>query len=295
MKNEVTSSIKGVLAAALTPRRAGGTAIDSASALDLIAFLESHGVDGITLLGSTGEFPHFDSEDRARLAALICKRSRLPVLVNVSHSTFEGAAGLAQAAADAGAAGVLIMPPYYFRYGAADLRSFFLEFTAQVNIPVYLYNIPQFTSGLAVSTAVDLLATGKFAGIKDSSGLWDYFEAVQRVAGRQFSVFVGGERIYSRACAAGAAGTISGIASALPELMVAIDRRARSGKDTAELDRYASEFLDRTSEFPFPAGIREALGARGLKTGPHAIPLPEAGEFRAWFRDWLPAVERACA
>lgn len=285
-----------MLAAALTPRRDGGIAIDSSAALDLIGFLESHGIDGITLLGSTGEFPHFDSEDRARLAALICKRSRVPVLVNVSHSTLDGAVGLAESAADAGAAGILVMPPYYFRYSAEDLRTFFLEFAAQINVPAYLYNIPQFTSGLPASAAIDLLATGKFAGIKDSSGQWEYFEALQQAAaGHGFSVFVGGERIYSRACAAGAAGTISGIASAVPELMVAIDRRARSGQSTADLDRYVSEFLDRTAAFPFPAGIREALSVRGLKTGPHAVPVKEADEFRAWFRDWLPPVERACA
>lgn len=298
--SEVVSRVQGAIAAAMTPRLPSGVAIDSAAALDLVEFLESQGIDGITLLGSTGEFPHFDLEDRARFAGLISKRSRVPIFVNASHSTLDGAVTLACAAADAGVAGVLVMPPYYFRYSAETLRTFFLEFAEQVKLPAYLYNIPQFTSDLPVSAAIDLLATGKFAGIKDSSGTWENFDALQRAAAAGgFSVFVGGERIYSRACAAGAAGTISGVANALPELIVAIDRRARTGQSTVDLDCYLSEFVNRTLRFPFPAGIREALAVRGLKPGPHAIPpgLTEArelDEFRAWFREWLPEIERAC-
>lgn len=297
----MNTRIHGVILAALTPRLSAGVGVDSAAALDLMDFLESHGVDGVTLFGSTGEFPHFDLEDRARLVGLISKRSRVPVLVNASHSTLEGAVTLARAAADAGAAAVLIMPPYYFRYDPETLRAFFLEFAAHVDIPGYLYNIPQFTSDLPIWDAIDLLATGNFAGIKDSSGSWGNFEALQRAAAADgFSVFVGSDRLYSRACAAGGAGAISGVATVLPELIVAIDRRARSGRSTIDLDRYAGEFLDRTLPFPFPVGIREALAVRGLKTGPHATPLSLTGareleEFRGWFREWLPVIERTCS
>jgi hypothetical protein len=83
-------------------------------------------------------------------------------------------------------------------------------------------------------------------------------------------------------------------------LIVAIDRRARAGRSTTDLDRYVAEFLDQTLRFPFPAGIREALAVRGLKTGPHATPLGLTGEreleeFRGWFREWLPVIERTCS
>ena len=294
----MNSPIQGAIVASITPRRPSGVAIDTAAGLDLLDFLESHGVDGIVLLGSTGEFLHFDLEDRARFAGLISKRSRVPVLVNVSHSTLDGAVTLARAASDSGAAGVLVMPPYYFRYSPETLRAFFMEFAAQVKIPIYIYNIPQFTNDVPVSIAVDLLSAGNFAGIKDSSGTWETFDALQQASANQaFSVFVGSERIYSRALAAGAAGTISGVASVLPELIVAIDRRARAGRSTADLDRFATEFLDRTLCFPFPCGIREALAVRGFDTGPHAVPLASkaAREFSVWFREWLPDVERACS
>ncbi len=278
--------------AAITPRRTDQVAIDIAAALELIDFLEANGVHGITLLGSTGEFLHFTPEDRVKFAAMAIKRAHVPVLVNVSHSTLDGAVAIAQQAASDGAAGVLVMPPIYFRYSQDAIRAYMLEFASQVKAPVYLYNIPQFTSGMTTETMLGLLGAGAFAGIKDSSGNWDDFIAVQR-AGHK--IFTGADAQYSRMLKQGAYGAISGVASAAPELMVAIDSKARAGEDTSALDAKVAEFIDRTSAFPFPIGIREAAAMRGLKPGPHATPLsPEQcvrlEEFRAWFKDWVLAI-----
>lgn len=287
--------ITGIIPAAITPRRTDSVEIDLSRALDLIDFLQDRGVDGITLLGSTGEFPHFTPEDRMRLAQMAVKRSRVPVLVNVSHSTLDGAVELAQDAMESGAAGVLIMPPYYYRYPQDAIRAFCLEFAARVKAPVFLYNIPQFTSELAIETCLDLLASGGFAGIKDSSGRWEYFEKLQSSG---LPVYSGSDTMYSRAARAGCAGAISGTASVAPELMVAIDRRARAGQDTAELDAHVAAFIERAMSFPFPIAFREALAIRGIDPGPHTSPLGPEGskrmeEFRAWFREWLQAASPA--
>src|SRR5258706_5876725 len=281
--------------AAITPRRATEVAIDIAAALELIDFLESHGVDGITLVGSTGEFLHYAPEDRTRLAAMAAKRCHVPVLVNASHSTLDGAVAIALDAVEAGAAGVLIMPPNYFRYSQESVRAYCLEFAAQVKAQVYLYNIPQFTTEIKTSTAIDLLATGAFAGIKDSSGSWENFVELQKAAPK---VFVGADAQYSRMLRAGAHGAISGVASVIPELMVAIDQRVRAGEDKSTLDAHVAEFVNRVMAFPMPIGIMEAAALRGLKTGPHATPLGREEclrmeEFRAWFQEWLPVVSSA--
>jgi N-acetylneuraminate lyase len=287
-------SITGILPAAITPRRADSVEIDCARALELIDFLTDRGVDGITLLGSTGEFPHFTPKDRARFAAMAIKRSRVPVLVNASHSTLDGAVEIARAAMGDGAAGVLIMPAYYYRYSQDSIRAFCLEFAERVHASAYLYNIPQFTSEFAIETSVYLLSIGAFAGIKDSSGHWENFLELQAAG---LPVLVGADTMYSRAVRAGAAGAISGTASVLPELMIAIDRRARAGEDTSELDQKLAAFQDRAMRFPFPIAFREALAIRGVDPGPHASPLgPDEliglHEFREWFRELLQDLTR---
>lgn len=291
-----SQAVRGVLPAALTPRRADSVSIDTAAALELIDFLESHAVDGLALLGSTGEFPHFSVEDRIRFAEMAIRRARVPVVVNASHSTLDGAIEIGQAAAASGAAGVLLMPPYYYRYTQDAVRAFALEFAAQVNAPVYLYNIGQFTTELKLETSLELLASGAFAGIKDSYGGWDDFVALQ---GTGRDVFTGSDTLYAKVAKAGGAGTISGTASVLPELLVALDRRARSGRDTAALESLVKEFLDRALRFPFPIAFREAAQIRGLKMGPPASPVGPGecvalDEFRAWFREWLREFPAKC-
>ena len=79
---------------------------------------------------------------------------------------------LAQQAAEAGVAAVLVMPPYFFPYPQSEIREFYLRFADRLAgaIPIYLYNIPLFTSEIAIrNRACELLASGAFSGIKDSS------------------------------------------------------------------------------------------------------------------------------
>ena len=119
--------LEGVYAAAVTPRRLGSPDINLGVMWDLIDFLCERRVQGIALLGSTGEFVHYSSSERMRLMGLAPKRSRVPVLINVSHSTLDGTVELAQAAAASGAAGVLVMPPFFYRYSDETVRRFYQE------------------------------------------------------------------------------------------------------------------------------------------------------------------------
>jgi dihydrodipicolinate synthase/N-acetylneuraminate lyase len=308
MKKRATQEadrLGGMIVAAPTPRRAEEYSIDLGATLEMIDFLCESGVQAISLLGSTGEFVHFALDDRHHMVNFAAKRSRLPLLVNVSHSTLDGAIDLARAAAGAGVAGILLMPPYYFRQHQDVIRSFYFAFATAVGgaLPIYLYNIPSCTSEIASPTASDLLSSGLFAGIKDSSGDLDYLRALSQQATRtSFTLFAGYERVYVEARSMGADGAIFGTASAVPELLVALDAalctgaQERAGRLAARL----KEFVDWIEIFPMTVGIKEALKQRKLKTGALAVPLGEHGErklaeFAEWFRGWLPMVLRECA
>jgi dihydrodipicolinate synthase/N-acetylneuraminate lyase len=279
----------------LTPRRPGTTTIDVAAVLEASDWYQEQHCDGLAFLGTTGEFPHFDLEDRKRATSMLLKRSALPVLVNVSHSTLDGAVDLALHAADAGAAGLLLTPPIYFRYRQPEIREFYLRFRDRVPLArVLIYNMPWFVSEVKVETSLDLLATGCFAGIKDSSGDWDSFCAIRDLAATHpFSLMIGHDGLYAKARVAGASGAISGVAAALPDFMVALDHAiVRHHVDRAEhLHSRLEEFLSKAAAFPVPYAIREAACARGLKVGEPAAPLDPAqakqlAEFRQWFRAW---------
>jgi len=304
MATEKTVVISGVNAAALTPRRTGEARVDLAAALEVVDFLGSHGVKGIALMGATGELSHFDLEERQRLVELAVKRSRVPVIASVGHSTLEGAVALGRAAAGAGAAALLVMPPYFFRYRQSEVKEYLLRFAGELKgaAPILLYNIPFFTSELSAETAAELLATGLFGGIKDSSGRWDNFIKLKAARKRHdFALLVGNDALFTPARRAGADGVISGCACAIPELLLALDRAIVSGdgERCERLDVRLHEFIGWIDNFPTPIGIREALGVRGLRVGPHAAPLAaeeqrRLAQFRAWFQGWLLDVLKEC-
>ena len=302
---QLTSEIGGVNVAALTPRREDGREVDVAAALELIDFLCAAGVAGIALLGSTGEFLNLTFDERIRLTYMAAKRSRVPLLAGVGHSSLNGAVELGREAMGAGAAGLLLMPPYFFRYSQADIREFYLRFAAQIGgqARIFLYNIPFFTNALDSSTAVELLEGGQFAGIKDSSGQMSYFETLAAARRRRpFTLLVGNDVIFTPARGRGADGVVSGVACAVPELMLGLDRAICAGAaaKTAVLEARLQEFIRWLDKLPVPMGIKAATEARGLKVGPPAVPLsPETqrvlDEFKEWFSSWLPEVCKEAA
>jgi dihydrodipicolinate synthase/N-acetylneuraminate lyase len=290
----------GVYVALATSRHPQSIEADCAALLDYIDKIVIPGIDGLVLFGSTGEFVHFDMAERIRVLSLTSKRSRVPLIVNVSHSSFAAAVHLAENAVEAGAAGILLMPPYFFRYSDAQLFSFYQHFAKVLDgaIPVYLYNIPFFTNPMSGELMRNLLSTGAFAGIKDSSGEWPLFEAIQSVRDKvQIQNIVGNDRMYSRARAAGADGIVSGVAAAVPELMVALEKAVVSGhhQRIQLLDNHLGQFLKYLDQFPATIAIKQGAVARGWKQDHAALPfdaetLAAISDYRRWFEQWLPSV-----
>jgi 4-hydroxy-tetrahydrodipicolinate synthase len=224
--------------------------------------------------------------------------------VNVSHSSLPGAIDLAEKAINCGASGLLLMAPYFYRYPEEEICEFYLQFLKLLDekTPVYLYNLPAFTNPLSPNMLDRLLSTGAFAGIKDSGGTWEMFEHLQTLRANQpFQILVGRESIYMKAMQAGASGIVSGVAAAIPELIVSLDRviRARDEARAARLNDKLMEFMAYVDQFPGSVAIKQAAVARGWTSSHVAVPFDEdmAAEviaFHMWFRDWLPGVLSEC-
>lgn len=290
----------GVCASAITPHREESHEADVSALLDLVDFLGRSGAQSICLLGSTGEFLNIPFDDRIRLVHLGVKRSRVPVLAGVSHSTLDGALELASEAFNSDAAGLLVMPPYFFRYQQEEVLEFFLRFAAGAprRIPIFLYNIPAFTTPIEFATAQILLAGGRYAGIKDSSGdrsLLAHLLALKR--DMDFTLLVGNDNLFVEGKQGGADGCVSGCASAVPELLVALDQAITSGDAArqSEMETLLQQFIGWIEKFPVPVGVKTAVATRGLKTGPLSLPLSPSKtamleEFRGWLSTFLPAL-----
>lgn len=299
-KDRPQTPAKGLYAALLTPRKTGDLKANLAGMLDYIDRVTQAGVDGLVLFGATGEFIQFDLEERIRVAHLALRRSRVPVLINVSHSGLAGVLTLAESALSAGAAGLMLMPPYFYRYSQDDIGSFYESALNAIGdeTPVYLYNLPQFTNGISAPLACRLLTLPPIAGIKDSSGDASLFDALKALRAEQFfSLLIGNENVYLHERLAGADGAVSGIAAALPELMIALER-AVAVKDlerAQHLNAKLGEFLHWLDRFPTTVAIKQTAIFRGWIESDFAFPpsaerQSQLNAFNHWLRDWLPEV-----
>ncbi|MBI3698551.1 MAG: dihydrodipicolinate synthase family protein [Acidobacteria bacterium] len=271
----------------------------------LIDFVMAGGVRAICIGGTTGEFIHYSLDDRQRMLACATAHSKAPIIAGIAHSSLDGALDLARIAAEAGASALLVMPPYFFHYQQEEVREFYLRFAdaCPPALPILLYNIPAFTNDISFETARGLLSSGRFAGIKDSSGSMDNFGRLRALRSHHpFTLLVGDDKMFTEARTQGADGVISGVAGVIPELMIGIDRAVLAGSSGRAqlLDRRLREFIAWLDRFPTPVGIKLALAERGLPTGPHAVPLSPARQrlaqqFQDWFREWLPAVLQEAA
>jgi len=294
--------LRGVFASAITPRRKGSQDADFSAALDLLDFLAQGGVQAICVFGATGEFIDYGFSERQRIVYLGVKRSRVPLIAGVSHSTISGALQLADEAVHAGADGLIVMPPFFYPYSQCEIEAFYRQFAREAGdaVPILLHNLPQATSKLEIDTVRKLLDSGRFAGIKDSSADWQYFDqllALKRE--RPFALFNGADSTAARALREGADGIISPSACALPELLAALSRRGGNCPPDDLNDRLM-EFVAWVNRFPFPVAIKRAVELRGQKAGPPLNPLAPQNvqaldEFSKWFEAWLPLTIKAAA
>jgi dihydrodipicolinate synthase/N-acetylneuraminate lyase len=289
------SQLSGVWAAAITPRREAGPEVDLGAALEIVDFLNGFPLDGIALLGATGEFIHFDLPDRMKLASMAIKRSRKPMVVNASHSTYPGTLQLAEAALEAGARAVMVMPPYFFRYTQAAIVGFYEKLAADLRGTVIAYNLPFFTNPIEPETLTHLLESGAVMAVKDSSGSELSLRAALGVSTRaRRRILIGNDALLAHGLRQGADGVISGVACMAPELILGMAAALRGGDDfaTARWSSLLAECLSWLDRFPVPMGIKLACNERKLPGGLAAIPSTAAEReqhlaFQTWFADWL--------
>jgi dihydrodipicolinate synthase/N-acetylneuraminate lyase len=252
-------------AAALTPLTSTGEHVDENAIASLVAFYAASGLDGLLILGTTGEGILLSEAERraATEEFLRCARGRIPVVVHCGAQSTRETAALAEHAASHGAGGVAVIGPPYF---ALDERSiehhFVVAAKASEPAPFYIYEFAA-RSGYAVPlSVVERLrdVAPNFTGLKVSD---TPFERVQPYLGPGLDVFVGAEELIDRGLAGGAAGAVSGLAAALPELTI---RAVRSG--SADDSAAAGRVRASVQRFPFHAALKNILRWRGVPIGP---------------------------
>ena len=249
--------LKGALAAAVTPLRDEGEALDEDAFEPYLGYLAAGGLDGILALGTTGEGILLSPEERRRAVEVFVEAAgdRLQVAAHCGAQTTADTVALAAHAAETGADAVAVIgPPYYALDEEAIVRHFAAAAEACAPLPFYLYEF-RARAGYAIPVAaIERLRelAPNLAGLKVSN---QPFEDVEPYLLEGLDVFVGAESLVLRGLEHGAAGAVSGLAAVFPAEVARLvhERSGDVGPLRASLER-----------FPFQAAAKFCLGRLGV-------------------------------
>jgi 4-hydroxy-tetrahydrodipicolinate synthase len=293
----VSARFHGAYAAMVTPFSDDGAELSEQRLAAYCDFLIARGVGGLFAFGTTGEWPLLSEEERIRGARALVRQAagRVPVIVHAgAHGTAQ-AVRLARAAREAGAAAAsLISPPFYPLDEASLLEHFAAVARVVPDLPVFLYNIPEYAGNDLSPELVRRAAAAadNVIGLKYSGDSLQRLGEYRRVMGPDFSLFCGNDSLALAALEEGADGLVSGNASARPELLVRLyglfhqGDRVTAAAAQAELDAFIAG-RQGASELSF---FKALLELRGVPVGEVRPPLARVrlgAEGRAQLRRWL--------
>ena len=233
--------IQGVLIPLITPFDEKER-VDEAMLRKLVDFYAQASVQGLFVLGSSGQGPAMAVEERKRAAeiALDQARSRLPVIIHVGTADAESTAELARHAAAKGADAVAVVPPYYYSdHTEYEIVAHYRAVAKAVPLPIFIYENPKY-SGISIPPEMALRMKREIPtirGIKVAYGAGALLEYV-RLFPPDVSVFTGNADLFGLV-PFGLAGMINPPTSFLPELCVELWRslHERKYEQAAEAQR----------------------------------------------------------
>jgi 4-hydroxy-tetrahydrodipicolinate synthase len=224
--------IQGVLIPLITPFDEMER-VDEAMLRTLVDFYAQTSVQGLFVLGSSGQGPAMSIAERKRAAEIVVDqvRSRLPTVIHVGTADAESTVELAEHAAKKGASAVAVVPPYYYSdHTEYEIIAHYRAVAKAVSLPIFIYENPKY-SGISIPPELAVRMKEEvptIQGIKVAYGAGALLEYV-RLFPPDVSVFTGNADLFGLV-PFGVAGMINPPTSFLPEICVELWRTLKEKK-----------------------------------------------------------------
>lgn len=283
--NATVADISVLSAALATPYDARGE-VDEVKIEQVVDAYIARGVEGVYCCGSSGEGLLLSADERVRVvrAAARAAGGRVPVIAHVGALSTREAIELAVRSEEAGAVAVSMVPPIYYSYGPDAIAAHYRAVMDAVELPMILYNIPQFTgTEFDPASAADLLSDDRVIGVKQTAHNMFHLERMRQAFPDK--AFIGGfDEVFVSAIAAGASGAIGTTIGFQIELFRAAREFVRRG-DLAAAQRVQARINEVVAELVdidvFPAAKHVSGAPFGGLGGCRAPFLPLTSEGRA--------------
>jgi 4-hydroxy-tetrahydrodipicolinate synthase len=273
----MSQTFQGSFVAMVTPFRNGK--VDEAKLRELVEFHAAHGTDGLIPCGTTGESPTLNHDEHHRVVEIVIEaaRGRIRVIAGTGSNSTAEAIEMTKHAERAGAAGALVVNPYYNKPTQEGLYRHFRAVAESVAIPVLLYNIQSRT---AINVETDTLArlardVKNIVGVKEASGSLDQMSQVIAACGPDFSVLSGDDNITLPLLAIGGSGVVSVIANIVPRETADLVHAALEGDWKRARDLHYRLFPLARAAFleTNPIPIKEAMAMAGMLEPEFRLPM----------------------
>lgn len=270
---------KGVMAALVTPMTAAEE-VDLDRLGELIEYLIAEGVQGLSPLGSTGEYYALTDVERRSVVRVVVQAvgGRVPVVVGANAGSTREVVAYAREAEALGADGVLLSAPYYSLPGCSELFEHFRVVDEAIGIPIMLYNYPGRTGVDMTPALIERLAgLQNVRYVKESTGdLARVGEILRRVDGN-LGVFCGCDTLALESLRSGAVGWVGGGVNVLPREHVQLFELACEREDQPAAERLYTRLLPVLSmledEGKYTQMVKAGCALAGHPVGPPRRPL----------------------
>ena len=269
--------IKGSIVALITPFDEEG-GVDFIRLRELINWHIDQGTDAILVLGTTGETPALSEEEQEMIVKASVEESagRIPIIANSGNNNTEKSLAKSIKYEALGADGLLVITPYYNKPNRSGMMEHFYKIADNVNIPVYIYNVPART-GISISPdMVAKLSTHKnIAGIKEASGDMSYVAKLASMVDDDFVIYSGNDDITVALMSMGAAGAVSVWANLMPGKVSEMTHAYLEGR-TEDARKMQLENLNLINALfceTNPVPIKTIMNMKGMRVGGCRLPL----------------------
>lgn len=274
---------EGIITPIVTPfHRDAQESINYEATKQLIDHLIEHGVKGIFILGSNGEFHVIDEEEKLAFAKRVIEivNKRVPVFVGTGCCSTRETIRLSKKMEELGADALSVITPYFLKPTNANLYAHYKAVAESVNLPIVLYNIPKATGCPLDPELVNELADiENIKAIKDSSGEEERIQAYAKIAKeKDFKLLIGSDSKISYAYELGASGAVAGTSNVITDTLVALDRALRNKEqESAEKLQKDIDVLRGVLKLgTVPSAMKRTVELAGIaEVGPARMPVEE--------------------
>ncbi len=181
------------------------------------------GIDALIVLGTTGESPVINDDERKKIITIVQEtvRGNVPIIVGTGTNNTEHVVELNRMAEDLGVDGLLIVNPYYNKGTQSSLIEHYRYISERTTLPIILYNVPSRTGmNILPGTSIKIFEVCKnVVGIKEASG--NISQIAELIASKpsDMLVYSGNDDQTLPIIALGGAGVVSVFSNPYPHLM----------------------------------------------------------------------------